>query len=129
MNQGKNVPQKTNTTAKQRRNKKKSIVNKVENRLLNRVKGMTITRKNQPQRKRTNPNKLSSIPRLMGVNNFPRNRGGKSGFGNKKQITISEVEYIQEINSNNSSTNFFMSATLPVNPGQASTFPDRKSVV
>jgi len=123
MNQGKNVPQKTNTTAKQRRNKKKSIVNKVENRLLNRVKGMTITRKNQPQRKRTNPNKLSSIPRLMGVDKFPRNRGGKSGFGNKKQITISEVEYIQEINSNNSSTNFFMSATLPVNPGQASTFP------
>jgi hypothetical protein len=59
----------------------------------------------------------------MKVSQFPRNISGKSGFGNKKSITISENEYIQEINSNNSSTAFFMSAILPVNPGQASTFP------
>jgi hypothetical protein len=94
----------------------KSKVQVKHNRLLSNVKRLVAFRS------KLNPN-TGSKGRNMRVSQFPRNISGKSGFGNKKSITISEDEYIQEINSNNSSNAFFMGAALPVNPGQASTFP------
>jgi hypothetical protein len=94
----------------------KSKVQVKQNRLLSNVKRLVAFRsKLQPS--------TGKKGKGMRVSEFPRNISGKSGFGNKKSITISENEYIQEINSNNSSTAFFMSAILPVNPGQVSTFP------
>jgi hypothetical protein len=94
----------------------KSKVQVKQNRLLSRVKSLVQSRS------KLNPN-TGNKGRNMRVSQFPRNISGKSGFGNKKNITISETEYVQELNSNNSSSAFFMSAVLPVNPGQVSLFP------
>ncbi len=101
-------------------------------RLLNLVRSQTANRGRAPPRIRrtmrvgNKKSPLSGYTKLnrMTPNKVPRNMGGKSGFGNKKCITISESEYIQEYTTANVNTGAFnVGVSLPVNPGQASTFP------
>lgn len=116
------------TTRKSRKNKNKKqkpVVKRI-GRLLQNVRQLNSQRTNQPKRhRRKMPSDWKGFRQTMKINSNPRNLGGKSGFGNKKSIIISEEEYVCEINSNNSSTAFFLPAAqqFGVNPGQVSLFP------
>jgi hypothetical protein len=116
----------------QKQNRRKGNNNKKKNpvkigRLLNLVRNETSKRGRAPPRPRRTMRKgikgMSKLNRMT-PNKVPRNLGGKSGFGNKKCITISETEYIQEYTTAAATSGaFYVGSSLPVNPGQASTFP------
>jgi hypothetical protein len=116
----------------QKQNRRKGNNNKKKNpvkigRLLNLVRNETSKRGRAPPRPRRTMRKgIKGMTKLnrMTPNKVPRNLGGKSGFGNKKCITISETEYIQEYTTAAATSGaFYVGSSLPVNPGQASTFP------
>jgi hypothetical protein len=116
----------------QKQNRRKGNNNKKKNpvkigRLLNLVRNETSKRGRAPPRPRRTMRKgikgMSKLNRMT-PNKVPRNLGGKSGFGNKKCITISETEYISEYTTSAATSGAFnVGASLPVNPGQAGTFP------
>jgi len=78
--------------------------------------------KKQGRSKKQNRNTRSVAQRNPGIDRFPRGNRQGTGFGKRKSILISESEYISEIAVANQ-PNFNVPLNLPINPGQASTFP------
>jgi len=78
--------------------------------------------KKQGRSKKQNRNTRSMAQRNPGIDRFPRGNRQGTGFGKRKTILISESEYISEIAVANQPS-FNVPLNLPINPGQASTFP------
>jgi len=78
--------------------------------------------KKQGRRNKQNRNTRSMAQRNPGIDRFPLGNRQGTGFGKRKRILISESEFISEIAVANE-PNFNVALNLPINPGQASTFP------
>lgn len=114
---------------KQRKNKniprKASKVQvQLKQQLLRELKKETAARNNRQKKilsKR--PRRQKKYQNLSGVQGTRQNQG----FGNKKRIVVSETEYIGEVTIANQ-PNYQNLFSLPVNPGQSSTFPWLSSI-
>lgn len=78
--------------------------------------------KKQGRRNKQNRNTRSMAQRNPGIDRFPLGNRQGTGFGRRKTIIVSESEFISEVAVSNQ-PNFNVALNLPINPGQASTFP------
>jgi len=78
--------------------------------------------KKQGRRRNRNATVGSSIRNLPSINRFPLGNRQGTGFGTRAMITITESEFISEVTVANQ-PNFNVALNLPINPGQATTFP------
>jgi len=76
----------------------------------------------QGNRRMRAPQNRRGIQRQPALDFFPRGNRQGSGFGRRKSIVIKESEFISEYVVANQ-PNFNVALALPINPGQAGTFP------
>jgi hypothetical protein len=78
--------------------------------------------KKQGRRRNRNATVGSLLRNAPSINRFPLGNRQGTGFGTRAMITISESEFISEYAVANQ-PNFNVGLNLPINPGQATTFP------
>jgi hypothetical protein len=78
--------------------------------------------KKQGRNRKQTRNTRNMVQRVPGIDRFPLGNRQGTGFGSRKMVTISDTEFISEYAVANQ-PNFNVGLNLPINPGQASTFP------